>query len=161
MVGDLMVYRERTSGITRLTGHGGDTVADALDRAWPVGCIFFSDGPTNPSEMLGVGTWELFSEGRVLVGFSTTDAQFGMDGMTGGAKTVTLTTEQMPEHDHHAGDMNVARKLGVGEGTGMARGNAEETDSASVLGFTGTRGGGEAHENMSPYIVVHIWRRTA
>lgn len=61
-----MVYRERTSGVTRLTG----SMNVAL-QAWAVGSLFFTDGLTNPTELLGGGTWELFAEGDLLVGPST------------------------------------------------------------------------------------------
>jgi hypothetical protein len=60
------MYRERTNGVTRLTG----SMNVAL-RAWPIGALFFSDGLTNPAEMLGGGTWELSAQGDLQVGSGT------------------------------------------------------------------------------------------
>lgn len=129
--------------------------------AWPVGSIFLVYGTTSPAALLGGGTWEAFAAGRMLVGFNAADVSFDTDGKTGGAKTVTLTAAQMPAHTHGSGTLAASRKAAVGTGTGMARGNATAEPDANIFGDTGSAGGGGAHENMPPFIVVHMWRRTA
>ena len=46
------------------------------------------------------GTWELIAQGRTLVGVDTADTDFSTVKKTGGSKTVTLTTSQIPSHTH-------------------------------------------------------------
>lgn len=55
---------------------------------------------TNPGTLLGVGTWVAFGQGRMLVGLDSGDTDYDTVEETGGAKTVTLITSQMPSHSH-------------------------------------------------------------
>jgi hypothetical protein len=66
---------------------------------WPVGSIFMSVSSTNPTNYFG-GTWSLWGSGRVPVCVNTSDSDFSSSEKTGGSKTVTLTTSQMPSHTH-------------------------------------------------------------
>lgn len=142
-----------------------------LESKWPIGTAYinFSDS-TNPAELLGFGTWELDSQGRVLVG-KAASGTFGTIGATVGSETHTLTTAQMPSHTH-------------GIGTLWLRGNAGAVDSNATnlddfpgsngpikaynqnignswAGALANTGGGGAHNNIQPSLVVYIWRRTA
>lgn len=54
---------------------------------------------TNPGTLFG-GTWTAWGAGRVPVGINTSDTDFSTVEKTGGEKTVTLTTTQMPSHTH-------------------------------------------------------------
>ena len=73
--------------VVRLT----DIVAGAI--AWPIGSIFISVVATNPSVLLGYGTWVAFGIGRVLVGINAADTDFDVVEETGGAKTHKHTVD--------------------------------------------------------------------
>jgi len=49
---------------------------------------------------LGFGTWSAFGSGKVPVGFDSADSDFNSAEKTGGAKTHTLTTAEIPSHTH-------------------------------------------------------------
>lgn len=86
---------------------------------------------------------------RVPVGFDyqVTDADFDSPGNTGGAKTHTLTSAEMPSHSHQqqlGGSLStVANVAGL-----YVIGDQNTSNTAST-------GGGGAHNNMQPYIVMH------
>jgi microcystin-dependent protein len=154
----------------------------AFDEFFPVGSVVIRDAA--PSR----GTWEAFAPGRVMVGLDAGDADFDTAGEMGGAKTVTLTEAQMPVHTHvqdahgHAvTDPGHAHVQGVNStATGGLSGYTADTStntrvnsgystSSATTGLTVNNaaavnqnaGGGEAHSNLQPYIVVKAWRRTA
>lgn len=72
----------------------------AGSEAFPVGSVFIAVVNTNPGTLLGYGTWAAFGAGRMLVGFNAVDTDFDTAEETGGAKTVTLTEQQIPSHTH-------------------------------------------------------------
>ena len=76
------------------------TIGDILALAYPVGSIYIAVVSTNPATLLGFGTWSAFGTGRTLVGIDTGDVDFDVVEETGGAKTVTLTSAEMPSHTH-------------------------------------------------------------
>lgn len=130
------------------------------DLVYPVGSIYTTVGSlaTTPAEvntLLGVGTWVAFGAGKVPVGIDSSDTDFDAIKETGGSKTHTLTVAEMPSHNH-----SISPTLTRGSGTD---GNP---DVASGGGNQGTfsisnTGGGDAHNNLQPYIVVYMWERTA
>ena len=69
-------------------------------EAFPVGSVFIAVVSTDPATLLGYGTWAAFGAGRVLVGFNAADSDFDAAKKTGGAKTHTLTANEMPSHTH-------------------------------------------------------------
>lgn len=121
--------------------------------AYPVGSIYMSVNSTSPASLFG-GTWEQLKD-RFLLGAGSTYS----NGVTGGAATVTLTLNQIPAHTH---DLNVVSL----DNTGSA-----STDQITYGKTTGTKyindnsmekaGGGASHNNMPPYLVVYMWKRTA
>lgn len=73
---------------------------DALKLAiYPIGAIYTSVVNTNPSTFIG-GNWTAFGSGRTLVGVDTGQTEFDTVEETGGVKTHTLTTNEMPSHTH-------------------------------------------------------------
>src|SRR5687768_14976223 len=101
-------------------GGGGDASA-----AWPVGSVFISVLATDPATLLGFGTWEAFAAGRVLVGIDPLQAEFDTLLETGGAKTHTLTTAEMPAHTH-------VQSLPSGQTGGAASGTRDTSTNGSV-----------------------------
>lgn len=87
--------------------------------------------------------------GRVPVGYNSSDTDFATVGKMSGEKTHKLTTAEMPSHRHSAGLYSVADRFGSGSrdaaGTYSGYGNAINT------GYTG---GGGAHNNLQPYAVI-------
>jgi hypothetical protein len=126
-------------------------------EAFPVGSVFISVVSTNPATLLGYGTWAAFGAGRTLVGLDAGQTEFDAVEETGGAKTHTLTAAEMPAHVHDE-YLNSATTGGlIGQGA-----RDTSTNTASLLDYdTGSAGGGGAHNNLQPYIVVYMWKRTA
>ena len=97
--------------------------------------------------------------GRVPVGLDAGQTEFNTLGKTGGAKTHTLTTAQIPDHRHLL-DQDGGN---VGYATGSTNlrfsvGWANTRDSSNIS--TGWTGGGEAHPNLQPYIVLNYIIKT-
>ena len=130
-----------------------------IDDIYPVGSIYLTAGSTSPAVLFG-GTWVQISQGRTLIGAGTgTDAndvqQSFTAGSTGGEYTHTLTTDEMPSHNH-----TIPNKDDVyGTGPNVVNRSYYSTSSATV--YTNSTGGGQAHNNIQPYLVVNIWQRTA
>ena len=128
---------------------------------YPVGSIYMSVNPTNPSELFPRTAWAEWGKGRVPVGVDTSQAEFNKVGKTGGSKSVTLTTDQMPRHTH-----NVPKPEWYGvtsepdTGFGLLRTKNPTKDGSD--GFvSASAGGGNAHSNLQPYITCYMWVRTA
>lgn len=144
------------------------SVIAILQRAYPIGCIYFSTNSTNPATSLGFGTWTAFGAGRVPVGFDSGQTEFDTDEETGGAKTHTLTTAEMPSHTHTQ-DAHLHTVSGVRGGINWTGGGSRALDpdvggtqaTSSVTATNQNTGGGGAHNNLQPYIVVRMWKRTA
>lgn len=78
-----------------------DALNETLMRAYPVGSVYINaSNSTNPSTLLGFGTWVSLGAGRCLMGVDTGQTEFNSVGKTGGEKTHTLTTDEMPSHNH-------------------------------------------------------------
>ena len=118
-----------------------------VDIVYPVGSIYLAYNHTNPGTLFPGTTWT-----RIYGAFPWfTDAN-GAIGLTGGERTVTLTADQIPAHNHG----------GTYTNAGTARTHAWLASGGSAMGYdTVSAGGGEAHNNMPPYIQISAWRRTA
>lgn len=155
---------------------------------YPVGSIYMSVSSTNPSTYFG-GTWVAWGSGRVPVGINTSDSNFNTVEKTGGASTVTLTASQMPSHTHtftgsstttnSAGGHthNIGRDTDGGsgssrytvhkagasgaQGTSPTSSAGAHTHTLTPKGKNGNTGGGGSHNNLQPYIVCYMWKRTA
>lgn len=132
-------------------------ITDALiDSIYPVGSIYMSATLSTAAAVgsaLG-GTWVAWGSGRVPVGVDTNDADFDTAEETGGEKTHTLTTTEMPSHNHTSKGW-----AAVTDGSGSyvtLGGSGSSTDYS-----TNNRGGGGAHNNLQPYITCYMYKRTA
>ena len=136
------------------------TTAVANNHAFPVGSIFtttvaYADSAAVVTAIGGT-TWAAFGAGKVLVGLDSSDTDFDTVEETGGAKTHTLTTAEMPAHTHGV-DSGGVNTSSVNSGlvySGFASSSPSNFESEST-------GGGTAHNNLQPYIVVYMWKRTA
>ena len=123
-------------------------VSGAIFNAiYPVGSIYLSYNHTNPGTLFG-GTWT-----RIQNAFLWATTSTGTIGQTGGEQTVTLTTEQLPSHSH--GSVYSQHATGTKDKAWYS------ASGSSVAYGTVATGGGQAHNNMPPYIQVSVWRRTA
>jgi len=150
-------------------GYSNGSLLMTLDRVYPVGSIFISATHSTAQAVanaLGGGTWQAFGAGRVPVGVDTSQTEFNTPSKTGGSKTVTLTVNQIPSHHHTYANTSGSRiydvRYGVngwGNTGSLGAGFNGGTFDASVYG--GDTGGGQAHNNLQPYITVYMWKRTA
>jgi hypothetical protein len=134
---------------------GGNAIA-TLNMLYPVGSVYINASDlTNPATLLGFGTWVSLGTGRTLVGYSPTDSDFDTLEETGGAKTHTLTTSEIPSHNHTHDYFDNSTGGPTAYGLNFA-GNYNP-----ITQQTTNTGGGNAHNNLQPYIVVKMWKRTA
>ena len=137
-------------------GDRNGVLKSIFDIFYPIGSYYeTSDLSFDPNTAWG-GTWVLDSKGRVTVSRDETIADFNTVGKTGGEKTHTLTVDEMPSHTHKDGTSASVAYVGHA-GTNTAQ---VAFDANSGRATTAT-GGGQAHNNMPPYVVVNRWHRTA
>lgn len=155
------VPTSRTINGKALTGNITITAADIgisaiFLAAHPVGDIYLSVNPTNPGTLYG-GTWVAWGSGRVPVGVNTSDTDFKTVEKTGGAKTHTLTVQEIPPHEH---DLNAVNE-GVDNPNGGYHPGWTFNKQYTAQVMSASTGGGQAHNNLQPYITCYMWKRTA
>jgi hypothetical protein len=137
------------------------TIKDILlDSVYPIGSIYISVSDVSPEKFLG-GEWEEFAKGKTIVGIDSTNStntRFKKAGNTGGLETVKLTKEQIPRHNHY---ITMSVSTGAIQDTNAFTNIGIKPESGPVnYGLTSDVGSDQAHENMPPYIVVYMWKRT-
>lgn len=142
----------------------GETATIDPLQLMPVGYIYISSDPTSPAELFG-GTWTQLKD-RFLLGAGSSYS----NGATGGAATHTLTIDEMPPHRHSF--QNGSHTFLWGDGVGTVNINGTQAVAAAASGnslytiqgawaSTNGAGGSQPHNNMPPYLVVYMWKRTA
>lgn len=162
-------------------------VALLLQKVYPIGSIYMNATDSrNPAEIFGFGTWVKISAGRVLLGAGTADSGTVYNaGATGGEEKAPLTLDNMPSHVHtgitssngahthvikvntngypdgqhdSSGDEHYWRGTAYGDtAVKYTDSNGEHTHTFT----TNATGANKAHNNMQPYLVVYIFKRTA
>lgn len=125
--------------------HTASQVSGIADMIYPVGSIYMSVNSTSPATLFG-GTWERIKDTFLLAAGDTYEA-----GGTGGEAEHTLTVNEMPTHSHTY--MHYQSNGSVTEYS------PSWTSQKSAAKSTSQAGGGQAHNNMPPYLAVYIWRR--
>lgn len=166
-----------------MTKNGQETTAGpvisplvAVEKSYPVGSLYFNISTTSPADLLGIGTWVRYGEGKVFVSQLAGDPDFGVGGAVGGFKTHTLSVAEMPTHNHNgstSGASDISAYLATNVASTnpatlarLARGSSADpgvrTIDATAHNHTiPSQGGGSAHNNLQPFIVIYAWRRTA
>jgi hypothetical protein len=177
-----------TAGVGTATTQLATTafVTAALSAIYPVGSIYVNAAvSTNPSTLLGFGTWEAFGAGRVMVGFNASDALFDTLEETGGSKNavvvshthtgttnstaLTGTITSISEAFHLAGSASgvFSKQTGFpanGTPTAIDTSPADQVtlDATHTHSFTtNATGDSGTNANLQPYITVRMWKRTA
>lgn len=91
--------------------------------------------------------------GRVPVGLDSGQTEFDALNEKGGAKTHTLTTNEMPSHNHALSTNAGYYVFGGGAGN-PAQGTGYGTRLSDIN--SASAGGGAAHNNLQPYIVMNF-----
>lgn len=117
-----------------------------FNSIYPVGSIYLAYNHLDPGSLFPDTEWV-----RIENAFPWFTSAADTIGQTGGERTVILTEAQIPAHNHG--------------GTYTGDGSAEKTsawlasDGTDIAYDTVSTGGGEAHNNMPPYIQISAWRR--
>lgn len=96
-------------------------------------------------------------KGKVVVGQDTGQTEFDVLSETGGAKTHTLTTAEIPAHTHPVSAGTLITKGGSTYYFNQGTTTADRAQDASVAANTG---GGGAHNNLQPYMVLNYVIKT-
>lgn len=146
-------FDRRLQEVEKKSQDNADAIVDLPTKEWvfnsiyPVGSIYLAYNHTNPGILFPGTTWE-----RIENAFPWFTGETGTIGQTGGERTVTLTKEQIPAHNHGGTYTNA--------GT-AAKTHAWLASGGSAMAYDMVdTGGGESHNNMPPYIQISAWRRT-
>ena len=104
LIGKTMTNNTKFPGSVDIVGDldiSGDLGSSLVNLIYPVGAVYISVSSTNPESIWAGTSWSAFGAGRTLVGINSGDSDFDVSEETGGAKTHTLTTAQLPSHTHN------------------------------------------------------------
>ena len=125
-----------------------------LETVYPIGAIYLSINNVNPNTLFGFGSWEQIKDTFLLAAGDTYSA-----GSVGGEAEHILTTEEIPAHTHDFNRHQLWRTETVPE-SGESDGYGVSNKTLTVYRDTTTStGGGQAHNNMPPYLSVYMWKR--
>lgn len=136
---------------------------------YPIGSICMFKANIDPNELYG-GTWVRI-KGKFILGADDSIYPLGSEG---GEATHTLTVDEMPSHEGHLYANETAfvpngsdsYYIAINNNSGglfqkydnrpyvLAAGN-----ELIIKGFS--RGGGQPHNNMPPYVALYIWTKVA
>lgn len=165
-------------------------ISGIANLIYPVGSVYISVNETSPANLFG-GTWEQISGRFLLAsgdGYSSGatggEASHTLTASEMPSHTHSGTTASAGAHSHGYGsgkyihlttDGDTAADTYGGNASGSgykiprskssksySHGSNTESGGAHSHSFTtGSAGSGSAHNNMPPYLVVNVWKRTA
>lgn len=128
-----------------------DIIGSVGLKAYPVGALYLAFNSTSPSALFG-GSW-LQITGRFLRAASDTN--------TGGVDNQTLTTAQMPAHNHSL-NIDVPDTAGYGLTGTAGYQNRPIVKYDKWMGrVTSSTGSSNSFSNMPAYQDIYVWRRIA
>lgn len=122
-----------------------------IDTIYPVGSIYITLNQTSPSKLFPGTYWKQIKN-RFLLSASSTYSALSV----GGEATHTLTENEIPEHQHSIWYPNAGGEQSAAIGYPEAGSKNTWYAEASK---TSSAGGGQAHNNMPPYLAVYMWER--
>ncbi len=144
-----------------------------IDLIYPVGSIYISVNNVSPQLFIG-GKWEAFAQGRTLVSVDASQTEFNVVNKTGGEKAHTLTVGELASHEGHmygnnassgyanrGGDTNSYYMSSSIAGLGAYENRPYKKIGNEMVMVGFSRGGGEAHNNLQPYITVYMFKRVS
>ena len=156
-----------------------NNIEEAIEALYPIGSVYINlTNSTNPSILLGFGTWE-----RIKDKFLYALGDNGRAGDTGGSSSVKLTASQIPTLSgktntdgmhYHRGvavdGTNLSLNNGnVGSGFGLSYAGDRfykeleitNTNSSHNHNFSITNNSQSNVDTMPPYLKAYMWKRTA
>jgi hypothetical protein len=129
-----------------------------MELVYPIGSVVTLGVSTNPGTLFGVGTWTAIA-GKVIVGINSGDAEFDTLDETGGAKTVTLASANMPKITPTVASGQTAYALQK-NGTGSLEGTYADSYTIQAVDAIGSASPTPVSV-LQPYITKYVWQRTA
>jgi microcystin-dependent protein len=90
---------ETVTNLDELARAVDELIIPTLNAIYPIGIVITLGVSTNPATLFGIGTWTAIA-GKVIVGIDGAQTEFDTLNETGGAKTHTLVSGEMPVHTH-------------------------------------------------------------
>jgi hypothetical protein len=153
-----LVGNAYVSGDLDIAGNLGSSLVNLI---YPIGAVYISVSSTDPGTIWSGTTWVSFGAGRTLVGIDSGDASFDSVEETGGAKTHTLTTAELPAHYHSYYDIWYSLHPYALWSSAAPQNLGGPSTFQQQGRNTGNAGSGSAHNILQPYIVTYMWKRTA
>jgi len=151
--------------IDEILDKASDIIDEYIPNPYPIGSIYMTVSSTNPSELFG-GTWVQIKDTFLLAcGDNYTADSSDKNTAQHGEATHQLTQSEMTRHKHSMitkcdPGWNVDGQAKDNMSTPMTYSWQGSTVNVSYVPHSVSKGGNQAHNNMPPYLIVYMWKRT-